>query len=193
MIFDRAEATFLRALELKPENQKTHFYLGNIYEKKRQYYNAIFQYRKAGANIMVKRVQEKIDSERPSERREGEDFSVPTPATLTLRASEYRHRATRTKPRPTSKSERITVDHIDRRRFLSALQQGTSLSTRPDVAEVRAEPDPGDVGYLFFFRSRLGYTRDPDGRGSGPGRNVGHTINQDRSDGRRPSSGLRNR
>ena len=77
---DRAEATFLSALELKPDNQKTHFYLGNIYEKKQQYYNAIFQYRKAGANIMVKRVQEKIDRERPSEREAGEDFAQPTPS-----------------------------------------------------------------------------------------------------------------
>ena len=75
MDLDRAEATFLKSLELKPDNQKTHFYLGNIYEKKRQYYNAIFQYRKAGANIMVKRVQEKIDRERPSDRDDGEDFA----------------------------------------------------------------------------------------------------------------------
>ena len=61
---DRAEAAFLRALELTPEKPKVNFYLGNIYEKKKQFYNAIFQYRKAGANIMVKRVQSKIESDR---------------------------------------------------------------------------------------------------------------------------------
>jgi len=60
---DQAEAAFLRALEIKPDNPKIHFYLGNIYERKKQYYNAIFQYRKAGANIMVKRVQAKIASD----------------------------------------------------------------------------------------------------------------------------------
>ncbi|MCI0408994.1 MAG: tetratricopeptide repeat protein, partial [Acidobacteria bacterium] len=60
---DQAEGAFLRALEIKPDNPKIHFYLGNIYERKKQYYNAIFQYRKAGANIMVKRVQAKIASD----------------------------------------------------------------------------------------------------------------------------------
>jgi uncharacterized protein (AIM24 family) len=61
---DQAEAAFLKALDLKPDNQKINFYLGNIYEKKGQHYNAIFQYRKAGANIMVKRIQAKISSEK---------------------------------------------------------------------------------------------------------------------------------
>ncbi len=82
---DNAEAIFLRALELKPDNQKTHFYLGNIYEKKSQYYNAIFQYRKAGANIMVRRVQEKIDLERPGSRvAEHGDATVSTIRDLRL-------------------------------------------------------------------------------------------------------------
>lgn len=107
---DRAEATFLRALELKPENQKTHFYLGNIYERKNQFYNAIFQYRKAGANIMVKRVQDKIDDERPSERRT--DFTTHTPSP----DISYRHANT-------APEVKINVDHIDRKRFLSALQK----------------------------------------------------------------------
>ena len=66
---DQAEGAFLKALDLKPDNQKINFYLGNIYEKKGQHYNAIFQYRKAGAHIMVKRVQAKISAKRETEPR----------------------------------------------------------------------------------------------------------------------------
>ena len=132
---DRAEATFLRALELRPDNQKTHFYLGNIYEKKHQYYNAIFQYRKAGANIMVKRVQNKIDLERPSDRAHGEDFTVKTPAQGTMPGSSL------TQPQPAVEvpdtdvdsqeggeaktapgMDRVTVNSIDRKRILTALE-----------------------------------------------------------------------
>jgi uncharacterized protein (AIM24 family) len=133
---DRAEATFLRSLELKPDNQKTHFYLGNIYEKKKQYYNAIFQYRKAGANIMVKRVQEKIDRERPSDRDDGEDVALPAPSpddtkpTL-VSASAGENTA------PDLKLDEVNVDTIDRRRVLSAIQRGLFVE-RP----ARAEPAP---------------------------------------------------
>ena len=107
---DRAEATFLRSLELKPDNQKTHFYLGNIYEKKQQYYNAIFQYRKAGANIMVKRVQQKIDLERPKEGALASTSPFPhlhptTPHPAFKRAA---GRTVERRPRPTSISTRST-------------------------------------------------------------------------------------
>ncbi len=140
---DRAEATFLRALELKPDNQKTHFYLGNIYEKKKQYYNAIFQYRKAGANIMVKRVQEKIDRERPQDRGDGEDFALPTPSPEDTRPTISRA----TQPETTAPDvalDRVNVDTIDRKRILSAIQQGLFIE-RPGKGEPpprlpRAEP-----------------------------------------------------
>jgi len=133
---DRAEATFLRSLELKPDNQKTHFYLGNIYEKKKQYYNAIFQYRKAGANIMVKRVQEKIDRERPSERDDGEDFALPTPSPEDTRPTRT-HASKAETTAPDLVLDKVNVDSIDRRRILSAIQQGLAIE-RP----VKAEPAP---------------------------------------------------
>jgi len=143
---DRAEATFLRALELKPDNQKAHFYLGNIYEKKRQYYNAIFQYRKAGANIMVKRVQEKIDRERPSERHEGEDFALPTPSPEDTKPT-LAHTSEPEKTAPDLVLGKVNVDSIDRRRILSAIQQGlfhersagASLAPGPPHAEASLE------------------------------------------------------
>ena len=157
---DNAEAIFLRALELKPENQKTHFYLGNIYEKKKQFYNAIFQYRKAGANIMVKRVQKKIDRDHPTERHTGEDFSVPTPSAETTSPNVNTSFNVNTSPdvntspnvnATTAKNiaepepmgpdtlEKINVDHIDRRRFLSALQHDL-FNDRPPTPPSEIEP-----------------------------------------------------
>ena len=162
---DNAEAIFLRALELKPDNQKTHFYLGNIYEKKKQFYNAIFQYRKAGANIMVKRVQEKIDHDRPTERQAGKNFPVPpnpedtspniTPVTITpVTITPVNVTPVNVTPVKIAKGtkdvsdpgsiwpdpdtlEKINVDHIDRRRFLSALQE--------DLFNDKPPTPPGEI------------------------------------------------
>ncbi|HEY7698372.1 MAG TPA: tetratricopeptide repeat protein, partial [Vicinamibacteria bacterium] len=138
---DRAEATFLRALELKPDNQKTHFYLGNIYEKKKQFYNAIFQYRKAGANIMVKRVQEKIDRERPSERDDGEDFALPTPNPEDTRPTLARPSAAETTA-PELVLDKVNVDSIDRRRILSAIQQGLFVDRRVEPPRTSTDAEP---------------------------------------------------
>jgi uncharacterized protein (AIM24 family) len=52
-----AESSFLKALELVRENPKIHFYLGSIYERLHRYKDAIYQYREAGANMMVQRLQ----------------------------------------------------------------------------------------------------------------------------------------
>ena len=144
---DNAEAIFLRALELKPDNQKTHFYLGNIYEKKSQYYNAIFQYRKAGANIMVRRVQEKIDLERPGSRvAEHGDATVSTPSLDDTRPPVAISEATADMGTATSGGmrgpdtlEKVNVDHIDRRRFLTALQAGLFKDNPPQDLETSSD------------------------------------------------------
>ena len=141
---DNAEAIFLRALELEPDNQKTHFYLGNIYEKKKQFYNAIFQYRKAGANIMVKRVQAKIDQNRPADSQADEDHALPPPSPddtspdLPAKGTENVEDAELDPKRPNT-LEKINVDHIDRRRFLSALQEDL-FSDRPLTPPSKVEP-----------------------------------------------------
>jgi uncharacterized protein (AIM24 family) len=66
---EEAESAFLKALELSEENPKINFYLGSIYERQRRFPDAIFQYRQAGANIMVRRVEDKMaaatDSHQP--------------------------------------------------------------------------------------------------------------------------------
>jgi uncharacterized protein (AIM24 family) len=57
---EEAELAFLKALELNRENPKINFYLGSIYERLRRFQDAIYQYRQAGANIMVRRVEDKL-------------------------------------------------------------------------------------------------------------------------------------
>ncbi len=56
-----AEQAFRKALELSEGNPKIHFYLGSIYERMQRYKDAIFQYRQAGANLMVQRLQGRLD------------------------------------------------------------------------------------------------------------------------------------
>jgi len=58
-----AESAFLKALELTQGNPKIHFYLGSIYEKLHRYKDAIYQYRQAGANLMVQRLQGRVGPE----------------------------------------------------------------------------------------------------------------------------------
>ncbi len=57
---EEAESAFLKALELSRENPKISFYLGSIYERLHRFQDAIYQYRQAGANLMVRRVEDKI-------------------------------------------------------------------------------------------------------------------------------------
>ena len=52
-----AETAFQKALELTHGNPKIHFYLGSIYERLQRYKDAIYQYRQAGANMLVQRLE----------------------------------------------------------------------------------------------------------------------------------------
>jgi uncharacterized protein (AIM24 family) len=60
-----AESSFLKALELSRDNAKINFYLGSIYERMNRYKDAIYQYRQAGASLMVRRVEDKMASGGP--------------------------------------------------------------------------------------------------------------------------------
>jgi uncharacterized protein (AIM24 family) len=62
---EEAESAFLKALELAQDNPKINFYLGSIYERLHRFQDAIYQYRQAGANIMVRRVEDKIAAAGP--------------------------------------------------------------------------------------------------------------------------------
>jgi hypothetical protein len=63
---EEAETTFLKALELARDNPKINFYLGSIYERLRRFQDAIYQYRQAGANLMVRRVEDKLAAGGPA-------------------------------------------------------------------------------------------------------------------------------
>ena len=62
---EEAESAFLKALELSEQNPKINFYLGSIYERLHRFQDAIYQYRQAGANIMVRRVEDKLAAGAP--------------------------------------------------------------------------------------------------------------------------------
>jgi tetratricopeptide repeat protein/biogenesis AIM24-like protein len=62
---EEAETAFMKALELNKDNPKINFYLGSIYERLHRFQDAIYQYRQAGANLMVRRVEDKIAAGRP--------------------------------------------------------------------------------------------------------------------------------
>lgn len=57
---DEADAAFVKALELTHGNPKIHFYLGSIYERQQRYKDAIYQYRQAGAHMLVQRLEGRI-------------------------------------------------------------------------------------------------------------------------------------
>jgi len=66
---EEAESAFVKALELTRDNPKINFYLGSIYERLHRYQDAIYQYRQAGANLMVRRVEDKIAAASPGRSR----------------------------------------------------------------------------------------------------------------------------
>jgi hypothetical protein len=66
---EEAESAFLKAVELAPGNPKINFYLGSVYERLHRFQDAIYQYRQAGANLMVRRVEDKLAASRPAPKR----------------------------------------------------------------------------------------------------------------------------
>jgi uncharacterized protein (AIM24 family)/TolA-binding protein len=63
---EEAESAFLKALDLVGESPKINFYLGSLYERMRRFQDAIYQYRQAGANILVRRVEDKLAAHKKS-------------------------------------------------------------------------------------------------------------------------------
>lgn len=81
---DEAESTFLKALDLSPGNAKIHFYLGSVYEKLGRPQDAIYQFRHAGANLMVRRMEDRMAAAGPPERTATTTAPVMVPSTATL-------------------------------------------------------------------------------------------------------------
>ncbi len=63
---EEAEAALLKALDPVRSNPKINLYLGTIYERMRRFQDAIFQYRQAGATLMVRRVEGKLGAKAPT-------------------------------------------------------------------------------------------------------------------------------
>src|SRR6266852_8176403 len=79
---EEAETAFLKALELNRDNPKINFYLGSIYERLHRFQDAIYQYRQAGANLMVRRVEDKMaaaEPARPGKRERRKDDTAEFP------------------------------------------------------------------------------------------------------------------
>ncbi len=72
-----AERSFLRALELAGENPKINFYLGTIYEQQGRLQDSIYQYRHAGANVMVRRVASQIGKDDSAQEEAEQAHRIP--------------------------------------------------------------------------------------------------------------------
>jgi uncharacterized protein (AIM24 family) len=62
---EEAELSFLKALQLSKGNPKINFYLGSVYERMQRFQDAIYQYRRAGAHMMVRRMEDKLAAGTP--------------------------------------------------------------------------------------------------------------------------------
>jgi len=72
-----AESAFLKALELTRGNPKINFYLGSIYERTHRFKDAIYQYRQAGASLMVQRVEGKMGGPSVADEEGGQSTERP--------------------------------------------------------------------------------------------------------------------
>jgi uncharacterized protein (AIM24 family) len=85
-----AESSFLKALELTKDNPKINFYLGSIYERLQRFKDAIYQYRAAGANIMVRRIEDRMAATVPPVRTAGAPPAPKKDDTAEFKASTVR-------------------------------------------------------------------------------------------------------
>jgi uncharacterized protein (AIM24 family) len=138
-----AESAFLKALELqKDENPKINFYLGSIYERLQRFKDAIYQYRAAGANILVRRVEDKIAATSPP--------SAPSAATLPPPGPARGGKKDDTAEFPAAETQEVR-DSIRRK----AEEEGALLSPTKEVQPVSASllaataPAPPPVSPAF--------------------------------------------
>ncbi len=97
-----AESAFLKALDLTRGNPKINFYLGSIYERTNRFKDAIYQYRQAGASLMVQRVEGKMGTPPPSDAGGADEERPDTrpPGPLNLPASLFETSRAETRDAP---------------------------------------------------------------------------------------------
>jgi Mitochondrial biogenesis AIM24/Tetratricopeptide repeat len=136
---DEAESAFLKALDLARDNPKINFYLGSIYERLHRFQDAIYQYRQAGANLMVRRVEDKIAAHTPRVR-----VASPPPISATVKrddTAEFKAREVQEKVR--RKAEEAlgpvkTVGPVSPRLLADNAPKETGDTARFQLAEVAA-------------------------------------------------------
>jgi len=135
---DEAESAFLKALDLARENPKINFYLGSIYERLQRFQDAIYQYRQAGANLMVRRVEDKIAATGPRTRPAVAAGAVRRDDTAEFKAREVQDKVRRKAEEavlPTKTvgpvSDRILADGAPRSTADTARFQAPSLPDPP--------------------------------------------------------------
>ena len=101
-----AESAFLKALDLTRGNPKINFYLGSIYERTNRFKDAIYQYRQAGASLMVQRVEGKMGTPPPSNAGGADEERPDTrpPGPLNLRASLFETPRAETRDAPAAQA-----------------------------------------------------------------------------------------
>jgi uncharacterized protein (AIM24 family) len=144
---DEAESAFLKAQELSTENPKISFYLGSIYERQRRFQDAIYHYRRAGASLMVRRVEDKLAGSRAAPSAAPKAASAVAP------------------PNPRTDTARFRAEEVREaiRRAEDALV-GPRLKPvgEPVLARDALPHRPGQVGDVT-----LPGPRNPDGSGRG--------------------------
>jgi uncharacterized protein (AIM24 family) len=146
-----AELAFLKSLHLTKDNPKISFYLGSIYERQRRFQDAIFQYRQAGANIMVRRVEDKLQpGARPAKpgKRDQDDDTAEFKGAPPQPAARPRVETSPFMPAPklSPVSDVLLADNAPGRAPASASTAGasaTAAETRPPVPAGNQTVPPG--------------------------------------------------
>jgi Flp pilus assembly protein TadD/uncharacterized protein (AIM24 family) len=118
-----AEGAFLKALELTKDNPKINFYLGSIYERLQRFKDAIYQYRQAGANLMVRRVEDKIAATSP-----GPAAATPAPTPAAARGTGPFPAAVRRKKEVDTAEYKAGKVHEGIRQHMEALKAETAAT-----------------------------------------------------------------
>ena len=177
-----AEAAFLKALELTPGNPKLHFYLGSIYERQQRYKDAIYQYRHAGAHILVQRLEGRMSgttrpSRTPPARHDADATTPPhgvrpplgTPPPLPSTRVTHAAAPVEYEPEPDTKPPDTKMSIAAKAAAAAAAEAGQTIQPAKIVEPVSPSLMAGDQSSLRTTRRFQSYDEDttpPTARGN---------------------------